>query len=103
MHWPLVLEVMGWIPATGDEKIWCPNMLSLVSFTGMTLNKCAVLWIGTVTGGHLCRLKIAMTKVPAISMIPIYHHANHGITLQKKEYYEESTSKINRLLLYIRR
>ena len=27
------------------------NMLSLVSFAGMTLNKCAVLWIGTLTGG----------------------------------------------------
>ena len=26
-------------------------MLSLVSFAGMTLNKCAVLWIGTLTGG----------------------------------------------------
>ena len=26
-------------------------MLSLVSFAGMTLNKCAVLWIGALTGG----------------------------------------------------
>ena len=26
-------------------------MLSLVSFAGMTLNKCAVLWTGTLTGG----------------------------------------------------
>ena len=26
-------------------------MRSLVSFAGMTLNKCAVLWIGTLTGG----------------------------------------------------
>ena len=41
----------GLIPATGEETFWCPNMLSIVSFAGMTLNKCAVLWIGTLTGG----------------------------------------------------
>ena len=34
-----------------EEAFWCPNMLSLVSFAGMTLNKCAVLWIGTLAGG----------------------------------------------------
>ena len=42
MHWPLVLEVMGSIPTAGEEKFWCPAMLSLVSFAEMTLNKCAV-------------------------------------------------------------
>ena len=41
----------GLIPAAGEETFWCPNMLSLVSFSGMTLNKGAVLWIGTLTGG----------------------------------------------------
>ena len=41
----------GLIPAAGKETFWCPNMLSLVSFAGLTLNKCAVLWIGTLTGG----------------------------------------------------
>ena len=34
-----------------EETFSCPNMLSLVSFAGMTLKKCAVLWIGTLTGG----------------------------------------------------
>ena len=28
-------------------------MLSLVSFAGMTLNKCAVLWIGTLAAGPM--------------------------------------------------
>ena len=41
----------GLIPAAGEETFWCPNMLSLVSFAGMTLNECAVLWIGTLAGG----------------------------------------------------
>ena len=52
------------IPAAGEEKFRCPNIFSLVSFAGMTLDKCAVLRIGTVTGAplvqashHLCRLK----------------------------------------------
>ena len=43
-HWlanlPLVLEVRGSLTAHGEEKFWCPNMLSLVSFAGMTLNMC---------------------------------------------------------------
>ena len=29
-----------------EETFWCPNMLSLVSFAGIT-----VLWIGTLNGG----------------------------------------------------
>ena len=43
----------GLIFAAGEETFWCPNMLSLVtvSVAGMTLNECAVLWIGTLTGG----------------------------------------------------
>ena len=46
---------MGSIPAAGEEKFQCPNMLSLVSFAGMILNKCAILQIGMLTGGPLCR------------------------------------------------
>ena len=46
---------MGSIPAAGEEKLRCQNMLSLVSLAGMTLNKCAILQIGTLTGGPLCR------------------------------------------------
>ena len=46
---------MGLIPAAGEEKFRCPDMLSLVSFAGMTLNKCAVLRIGTLTGVPLYR------------------------------------------------
>ena len=38
------------IPAAGEETFWCPNMLSLVAFAGMTLHN-TVLWIGTLTGG----------------------------------------------------
>ena len=43
----------GLIPAAGEETFSCPNMLSLVLFAGMTLNQCAVLWIGTLTGGPM--------------------------------------------------
>ena len=55
VHWPLELEVMGSIPAAGEENFRCPNMFSLVSFAGMTLKRCAVLRIGTLTEGPLCR------------------------------------------------
>ena len=39
VHWPLVLEVIGLIPAAGEEIFRCPNMFSLVSFAGMTLDE----------------------------------------------------------------
>ena len=45
--------MLGLIPAPGDETFWCLNMLSLVSFAGMTLIKCVVLWIGTLNGGSV--------------------------------------------------
>ena len=49
-HRPLVLEVMGSIPVAVEEKFLCPNMLSVVSFAGMTLNKCGILQIEMLTG-----------------------------------------------------
>ena len=45
---------MGSIPTAGEENFRCPDMLSLVSFAGMTLNKYAVLRIRMLTGGPLC-------------------------------------------------
>ena len=30
------------------QSLQCPNTLSLVSFVGMTLNKCDILWIRTL-------------------------------------------------------
>ena len=46
---------MGLIPAAGEKQFRWPKMLSLVSFAGTTLDKCAVLRIDTLTGGPLCR------------------------------------------------
>ena len=51
MHGSLAARLSGLIPAAGKETFWCPNMLFLVSFAGMTLNKSTVLWIGTLNGG----------------------------------------------------
>ena len=47
-------------------------MLSLVSFAGMTLDKCAVLRIGTLTGGPLCRESHPMCRLknPTVAFIP---------------------------------
>ena len=58
-----MLEVMSSIPAAGEEKLRCPNMFSLVSFAGMTLDKFAVLRIGTLTGGPLCRESHPMCRL----------------------------------------
>ena len=44
-------RLSGLIPAAGEETFWCPNILALVSFAGMTLNKYTVLWKVTLTGG----------------------------------------------------
>ena len=46
-------------------------MLSLVLFAGMTLDKCAVLRIGTLTGGTLCRESHSMSRLknPIVAFI----------------------------------
>ena len=54
-HLPLVLEVPGSIPARGEKNFGVRTTLSLVSFARMTLDKCIVLRIGTLTGCPLCR------------------------------------------------
>ena len=45
---------------------WCPDTLSLVSFAGMTLDKCAVFRIGTLTGCPPVQRKspLVQTKEP---------------------------------------
>ena len=70
-HWPLVLEVTSSIPAAGEKKFQRPNMLSLVLFAGMTLDKCAFLQIGTLTGGPLCRESHPMCRLknPTVAFI----------------------------------
>ena len=53
---PLVLEVIGSIPARVKEKFGVRTRRSLVSYAGKTLDiKCIVLWIWTLTGCPLYR------------------------------------------------
>ena len=68
---PLLLGVMGSIHASGEKKFWWPTMVSLVSFAGMTLDKCAVLRIGTLTGGPQCRESHPMCRLknPTVAFI----------------------------------
>ena len=47
---------MGSIVAAGEKIFLCPNKLSLVSFSGMTINKCAFLQIGCIEL-HSCQYK----------------------------------------------
>ena len=48
-----MLQAKYWFPRL--NSMFVANMFSLVSFAGMTLNKCAILQIGTLTGCPLCR------------------------------------------------
>ena len=66
-----MLEVPGSIPARGEEN-WCPNTLSLVSFAGMTLDKCIVLRIGTLTGCPLCRESHPLCRLKNPTVISIW-------------------------------
>ena len=54
-EWLFVLEVMHSTSAAGEETFRCRNIISLVSFAGMTLDTCAVLRIRTLNGGPVCR------------------------------------------------
>ena len=61
-----------------------PNTLSLVSFAGMTLDKCIVLRIGTLTGCPLCREShpLCRLKNPTIILIWLlvgFHPATRSV------------------------
>ena len=49
----------------------CPNMLSLVSFAGMTLDKCIILQIATLTGCPLCRESHPLCRLKNLTVISI--------------------------------
>ena len=71
-HLPLVLEVPGFDSRSRREKFRCPNTLSLVSFAGMTLDKCIVLRIGTLTGCPLCRESHPLCRLKNPTVISIW-------------------------------
>ena len=54
------------------EKFRCPNTLSVVSFAGMTLDKCIVLRIGTLTGCPLCRESHPLCRLKNPTVISIW-------------------------------
>ena len=58
----------GFDPRSKRERFRWPNMLSLVSFAGTTLDKCAALRIGTLTGGPLCRERHPMYRLKNLTV-----------------------------------
>ena len=59
-------------PRSRRGKFRCPNTLSLVSFAGMTLDKCIVLRIGTLTGCPLCRESHPLCRLKNPTVISIW-------------------------------
>ena len=59
-------------PRPRGGKFRSPNMLSLVSFAGMTLDKCIVLRIGTLTGCPLCRESHPLCRLKNPTVISIW-------------------------------
>ena len=59
-------------PRSRRGKFLCPNTLSLVSFAGMTLDKCIVLRIGTLTGCPLCRESHPLCRLKNRTLISIW-------------------------------
>ena len=57
---------------TPGDWVKCPNTLSLVSFAGMTLDKCIVLRIGTLTGCPLCRESHPLCRLKNPTVISIW-------------------------------
>ena len=58
-------------PRSRQGKFGSPNTLSLVSFAGMTLDKCIVLRFGMLTGWPLCREShpLCRLKNPTVILI----------------------------------
>ena len=69
-HLPLVLEVPGSIPARGEENFGVRT--PLVSLAGMTLDKCIVRQIGTLTGCPLCRESHPLCRLKNPTVISIW-------------------------------
>ena len=59
-------------PRSRRGRFWCPNTLSLVSFAGMTLDKCTVFRIGKLTGCPLCREKHHLCRLKNPTVIYIW-------------------------------
>ena len=59
-------------PRLRRGKFRCPNMLSLVSFAGMTLDKCIILRIRTLSGCPLCRESHPLCRLKNPMVISIW-------------------------------
>ena len=59
-------------PLSGRGKFRSPNTLSLVSFAGMTLDKCIVPRIGTLTGCPLCRESHPLCRLKNPTVISLW-------------------------------
>ena len=67
------------------------DMLSFVSFAGMTLNKCAVLWIGTLTGGPVQGVSppvlVKESHIQTYSRTSVCGHTYLGVVYRKDRIY----------------
>ena len=84
--------------------MWCPNILSLVSFEGMTLNKCAVLLIGTLTGGPVQGesppVLVKESHIQTYSRTSVCSHTYLGVLTEKTAFIKKK-KKINPYLPYL--
>ena len=98
-------RLSGLIPEAGEETFWCPNMLSLVSFAGMTLNKCAVLCIGTLTGGPVQGqsppVLVKESHIQTYSRTSVCGHTYLGIVYRKDRTYKKNEKKKNPYLNFL--
>ena len=94
----------GLIPAAGEETFWYSNMLFLVSFARMTLNKCAVLWIGTLTGGPVQGesppVLVKESHIQTYSRTSVYGRTYLGVVYRKDRIYLKKRKK-NTFLPYL--
>ena len=72
-------------------------MLSLVSFAGMTLNKCAVLWIGTLTGdpvqGESPPVLVKESHIQTYSRTSVCGRTYLGVVYRKDSIYQKKKKK----------
>ena len=81
-------------PAKDEETFWCPNMLSLVAFA---LNKCAVLWIGTLTGGPVQGesppVLVKESHIQTYSKTSVCGRTYLGVVYRKDRIYQKKKKK----------
>ena len=90
-------------PRSWRGKFLSPNTLFLVPFAGMTLDKCIVLRIGTLTGCPLCRESHPLCRLKNPTVISIWLLVDFHTAIRSVQCTPADNARSERQAVYIER